>query len=68
MECDVEKHLQGQTRRISHQYGLRTGRVCMFLMKCFIFVFFFPKSDSTLNIRKNSKWIMSNGELNGIDK
>jgi hypothetical protein len=30
--------------------------------------FFFPISDSTLNIRKNSKWIMSNGELNGIDK
>lgn len=30
--------------------------------------FFFPKSDYTLNITKNSKWIMSKGELNGIDK
>lgn len=34
----------------------------------YLFFFFFPKSDSTLNIRKNSEWIMSNGELNGIDK
>ncbi|KAJ6352714.1 hypothetical protein OIU76_001859 [Salix suchowensis] len=27
MECDVEKHSQDQTHRISHQYGLRTGQV-----------------------------------------